>query len=299
MSQNYEDRPNCEEILDQKHLWVLTPGEFGVENKLELEDVLKYIFETKNGVRSISHNFIYSIILSKLHDLSFQTGRYTKFFKENVLPGGGSYGKFTDTKNTDVFNCVKHAIKKLKMKEMDEQSLEGLRNISLVKNLLKKYVIENYKMWLENNDDDDQIELYINKIKLCDTTLRQIIDEFHFESNMKLNESLTPIGYYIASQLFIKLLKGVKYLHEKNIIHKYLKPSDIFLEKEKNWKTTIKVGGFDLILNQKWEEEYLSENRYSKYIAPEISDREKFTIKADIYSLGKILKDLLLIDIYE
>jgi serine/threonine protein kinase len=285
MSPIIEDRPNCEEILNQKHSWVLTPDEFGVENKLELEDVLKYIFETKSGVRSISHNFIYSIILSKLHDLSFQTGRYTKFFKENV---------FIDTKNTDVF----YAIKTLKMKEIDEQSLKELQNISFVKNLLEKYVIENYEMWLENSGDD-QIELYINKIKLCDTTLRKIIDEFHFESNMKLNESLSPIGYYIASQLFIELLEGVNYLHGKNIIHKYLKPSDIFLEKEKNGRTTIKVGGFDLIFIHEWEEKYLSENRYSKYIAPEISDGEIPTTKADIYSLGKILKDLLLIDIYE
>jgi hypothetical protein len=48
--------------------------------------------------------------------------------------------------------------------------------------------------------------LYI-EIELCDKTLKDVIEEIDENIKMKSNETLTPIGYYIASELFIEILK--------------------------------------------------------------------------------------------
>jgi len=41
--------------------------------------------------------------------------------------------------------------------------------------------------------------------------------------NLKQNELLTPLGYYIASELFIEIVEGVHFLREESIIHRDFK----------------------------------------------------------------------------
>ncbi len=65
---------------------------------------------------------------------------------------------------------------------------------------------------------------------VCDKTLEDIIDEIHSDSYLKVDEILTPIGYYIASKLFTEILECVQYSHEHNIIHRDLNLSNIMLK---------------------------------------------------------------------
>jgi hypothetical protein len=51
------DRPDCDEILAQKHLWALN------KNELELEDKMRAFLEAKKDEKNFT---IYSIINSKL-----------------------------------------------------------------------------------------------------------------------------------------------------------------------------------------------------------------------------------------
>jgi hypothetical protein len=53
-------------------------------------------------------------------------------------------------------------------------------------------------------------------MELCDKTLDDVIKEFDKESHLKTNGTLTTVGYYIASQIFIEILEGVNYLHKQN-----------------------------------------------------------------------------------
>ncbi len=71
-------------------------------------------------------------------------------------------------------------------------------------------------------------------MELCDKTLEDVIKELTNDSILKSTESLTTIGYYIASQIFIQMLKGVNHLHKQNpsLIHRDLKPANVLLQKK-------------------------------------------------------------------
>jgi calcium-dependent protein kinase len=130
-------------------------------------------------------------------------------------------------------------------------------------------------------------------MELCDTTLENIMYEMEKDSNFKVDGILTPIGYYIASQLFIEILECVQHLHKHNIIHRDLKPDNIMLKWNRHNKRFIKICDFGLIAVHAFTEQLHSSNRGQiKYMAPEV-DSKIYDIKADIYSLGVIFQQLL------
>jgi serine/threonine protein kinase len=40
---------------------------------------------------------------------------------------------------------------------------------------------------------------------------------------------MTPLGYYISSELFIEILESVDYLHKQKVIHEDLTPTNILI----------------------------------------------------------------------
>jgi len=132
---------------------------------------------------------------------------------------------------------------------------------------------------------------------LCDKTLKQIIEEIKSDSILNNDKTLTPIGYYIASQLFIEILESVHYLHEFNIIHRDLNPYNIMLKIPENFENFIKVVDFGLIaIHEFADQTHSSDKGNIEYIAPEVLNGRKYDTKADIYSLGVVLRNLF--DLY-
>uniref|UniRef100_A0ACD5TBM1 Uncharacterized protein n=1 Tax=Avena sativa TaxID=4498 RepID=A0ACD5TBM1_AVESA len=94
-------------------------------------------------------------------------------------------------------------------------------------------------------------------------------------------------------QIIKGICHGLNYLHEKHIVHLDLKPENVLLDDNMVPKIT------DFGLSKCFEENQTSQSITSNlcgtlgYIAPELHNRDKITIKSDIFSLGIIIIEIL------
>ncbi|KAM9273017.1 interferon-induced, double-stranded RNA-activated protein kinase isoform 1-T4 [Cariama cristata] len=91
----------------------------------------------------------------------------------------------------------------------------------------------------------------------------------------------------MAQNKFLQILKGVEYIHSEGLIHRDLKPQNIFISHEDK----IKIGDFGLVTSEAYGT--LTENRGTKsYMAPE-QFGDKYGKEVDIYALGLIWFEIL------
>jgi serine/threonine protein kinase len=137
-------------------------------------------------------------------------------------------------------------------------------------------------------------------MELCDKNLKDLMMEIRSEFYIENFEALSPIGYYIASQLFIEILESVQYLHEKNIIHRDLSPYNILLKKEDNNERFVKIGDFGIIaIYDKEKKSYTKDIGNTIYMAPEVGSCNEYGTISDIYTLGILLMELFYIDVHK
>ena len=90
------------------------------------------------------------------------------------------------------------------------------------------------------------------------------------------NKSRTVVPLQILKQM----CSAVAYFHDKGLIHRDLKPDNIFIQED-----TIKIADFGLVTNRVGTE---------LYMAPEVTaEKGDYDNKVDIYSLGFIFLELL------
>jgi serine/threonine protein kinase len=132
-------------------------------------------------------------------------------------------------------------------------------------------------------------------MKLCEKkTLEDIIEEIENDPYLVKDDLLSPIGYFVSRKLFIQILESVYYLHQNNIIHRDLKPMNILLKTDINGKCHVKIADFGLATLHKFSKQPHSEDKGTpKYMAPEVTNSDKYSEKSDIYSLGIVFWNLL------
>ncbi|HEY6437443.1 MAG TPA: hypothetical protein VIY47_12705, partial [Ignavibacteriaceae bacterium] len=192
-------------------------------------------------------NFIHNIKtfnkLIEFKDSFVKNGFYSENFKEIKKLGFGSFGSVFKVKRREDSDYYRRegreypAIKRIEFTSVvgkDEIIREYLNYRITTRNHSKnEYLVKRIDAWFEESIDVNipKISLYI-QTELCDKTLDDVINEFKNDSKLKTTESLTTIGYYIASRIFIQILKGVNHLHKQDppLIHRYLKPANILLK---------------------------------------------------------------------
>ena len=127
----------------------------------------------------------------------------------------------------------------------------------------------------------------------CEKNFKQIKHEIESDKKLKANEMLTLCGYFTTSELLIEILKGVQYLHEKNIIHGDLKLENILLT-ENSSGNYVKIADFGLSKVRESEKT----NTADEDMAPTTSSI-KSDFKEDIRSFGFIMKEMFFIDMNE
>ncbi|XP_030355964.1 interferon-induced, double-stranded RNA-activated protein kinase isoform X11 [Strigops habroptila] len=173
--------------------------------------------------------------------------------------------------NFDNARDVKEEIKKEEIKKMSDESLPGLDTNTSEENESPYTVNKRQKA-------DKEILCLFIQMELC--------EQGPLENWIERNRQ--DQKYHVMAQTkFLQILKGVEYIHSKDLIHRDLKPQNIFISHEDK----IKIGDFGLVTSV--ARENLTENTGTKsYMAPE-QFGHKYGKEVDIYALGLIWFEIL------
>merc|ERR1712232_571392 len=111
----------------------------------------------------------------------------------------------------------------------------------------------------------------------------------------ELFDTITEIGAYsekTAAELVLNIVSAVKYLHDRQIAHRDLKPTNLLLKNEHDL-TNVKIADFGL-------SKIMGDNNMMQtacgtpiYVAPEVLSGEAYDKEVDMWSVGVITYILL------
>jgi hypothetical protein len=236
--------------------------------------------------------------LIEFNDWFVRSDFYSTNFEEIKKLGFGSFGSVFKVKRWGEESRVYSAIKRIELSplvDINEIIREYLNVFVINKDVKHVYLVEHFDAWFEKNvpNQSEISHLYI-QMELCDKTLEDVINEFDKELHLKTNGTLTAVGYYITSNIFLQILEGVNCLHKQNLIHRDLKPANILLKKLYQKEFCVKIADFGLLAIHKYSgQSHTADRGTIKYMAPEAESTGEYDTKADIYSLAVIFKELI------
>lgn len=124
-----------------------------------------------------------------------------------------------------------------------------------------------------------------------------LLEYYEVDLDTWMNQNPDRDIQFFKGTIILQVLKGLEFLHDQKIVHRNLKPSNIFLKNVDN-KVSVKIGDFS-IYREISEEEYREDSRkremLQNYRAPEMLHESEGDPKpaVDIYSLGLIYVVLL------
>ena len=187
--------------------------------------------------------------------------------------GSGSYGKVY--KVDDKYGNV-YAMKKIHVPSISKGERKSIINeISLLKLHKSKYIIKYYDSFYYKNDiyiiseyaEKGDFHNYIRKLRL---------------RNKKLS------NHWIC-RFLLQVCIGINYLHKNKVIHRDIKASNIYLDKDYN----VKIGDFGIA--KPFDKVMLANTCIGSpyYMSPELFKEEQYSEKTDIWSLGCFLYELI------
>ena len=230
--------------------------------------------------------------------------------------GEGSYGVvyLANVEDRETGQKMVRALKKIEKNAKLYQNKKRLNNeINILKFKQCDYVIQFYKC--ENKKDAYWLHFeYCNGLSLSNT-MGKLHEKLSKTKNYKSIEGM--VKYYM-----VQIVKGIKYLHQHNIIHRDIKPDNILVKFDsdddytvlniRNSKIKIADFGFATILNKTKSLMANSVLGTLAYTAPEIAkafklqedrntknnqntlnDKIDYGLEVDIWSLGVLFYELL------
>ncbi|NXA87487.1 E2AK2 kinase, partial [Melanocharis versteri] len=199
---------------------------------------------------------------------------------EKIEPiGAGGFGNVF--KATSKCDKTTYAIKRVEFTEKVEREAEGLARLTH-ENIVRYHCswsgYDHIKYPDSRQNFDKKIRCLFIQMEFCERgTLEKWISENREDQKY----------YAMAQNKFLQIVKGVEYIHSEKLIHRDLKPQNIFISHDDK----IKIGDFGLVTSAAFET--LTENRGTKsYMAPE-QFGARYGKEVDIYALGLIWFEIL------
>ncbi|OIW00499.1 hypothetical protein TanjilG_24229 [Lupinus angustifolius] len=190
--------------------------------------------------------------------------------------GRGSYGVVCSSINRETDEKV--AIKKIgNIFENCIDALRTLRELKLLRHIQHENVIalKDVMMPIQRTSFKDVYLVY----ELMDTDLHQII------------KSSQPLSVDTNHKLIFQLLRGLKYLHSANILHRDLKPGNLLV----NANCDLKICDFGLARTNGVDGQFMTEYVVTRwYRAPELLlCCDNYGTSIDVWSVGCIFAEIL------
>ena len=172
---------------------------------------------------------------------------------------------------------------------MDYLKIEDIYSYEQEAKILSK-LNNNYIVKYYYSFKDDEF-FYIIMEYGGNSNLRDLIEKQNQKNLCKFEEN-------IIIDIMKQICLGIKEIHKNGIIHRNLKPENIFIDKNNK----IKIGDFGIskiITNNKKTNKTENKAGTINYMAPEIKNKNIYSNKSDIYSLGCIMYKLFTLNVYE
>lgn len=208
--------------------------------------------------------------------------RLVNDFTEVTPIGSGGFGqvfkaKHRIDKKTYVIKCVKYNSEKVE------------REVKALATLNHPNIVHYHNCW-DGHDYDPEQSLNSSRSKTrCLFIQMEYCDKGTLDQWIEKRRGKKP-DKRLALDFFQQITTGVHYIHSEQLIHRDLKPGNIFLVA----MNQIKIGDFGLVTYLKNDETRTSKKGTLRYMSPEqLSSVKDYGNEVDIYALGLILAELL------
>ncbi|XP_073729597.1 interferon-induced, double-stranded RNA-activated protein kinase-like isoform X2 [Misgurnus anguillicaudatus] len=227
------------------------------------------LWMTKNEISLKQHS-------KSCDDVSISDLGLSSCFHEITQLGSGGFGCVFKARHK--FDGKMFAVKIVELTNQSSSSVDIVFDGS-------NHDISDISSGLESLNTTSELYLFI-QMDFCEGgTLTTWIEERNFTEKQRTTDEIYKIFYEIVS--------GVEYIHSNKLIHRDLKPDNIFFTAEGN----VKIGDFGLVaplMNPNGGSAYRSIGRGTpSYMSPEQENERHYDAKTDIFPLGLIWFEML------
>jgi serine/threonine protein kinase len=209
--------------------------------------------------------------------------------------GNGSFGS--------VFKCINnidnqtYALKFIKLNSQNYNKI--IREVQLMATFDHPNIIRYYYSWidkstefinyLENDSESDSLNSYPKiipynyylsiQMELCKESVSYYLEKYDYNLNQRI-------------KYFKDIINGLHYLHDRHVIHRDLKPTNILI----GLNGTIKISDFGMSIKQDYSKDVsIGSDLFGTFLysSPESINDNLYSFSSDIYSLGIILFEML------